>query len=83
MECVHVLAKLDLPTLQAYSDVAPSNEEVQRRRDLRNKVLRAKGVYIPDPNVKNVASPSVPRFACQHIHSYRTSGHYTLVCLFQ
>ncbi|CAI8049801.1 Hormone-sensitive lipase [Geodia barretti] len=50
-----------LNCMQAYSDVAPSNEEVQRRRDLRNRVLRAKGVYIPDPNVKNVASPSVPR----------------------
>jgi hypothetical protein len=70
------------PTLQAYSGSAPSNEEVQRRRDLRNRILRAKGVYLPDPNVKNVASPSVPRFACQYIHS---GAHLaiTLVCFVQ
>lgn len=52
---------------QAYSNLPPSNEEVQKRRDMRNKILRAKGVYLPDPSVKNAASPSLTRWERERV----------------
>jgi hormone-sensitive lipase len=47
--------------MHAYSNMPPDQEEVQKRRDQRTKILRAKGVYLPDPSTKNTSPPSLPR----------------------
>ena len=67
-----------LPTLQAYSGVPPSNDDVKEHREMRSKILRAKGVYLPDPSSKNAASPSLMRLEHTHTHTLITYSPYTI-----
>ena len=48
-------------TPQAYVGSPPTNEDVLKRKELRKKLLKAKGIYLPDPDAKNVGSPGLTR----------------------